>query len=249
MDAADPVWLVSTHLLVAQTAAVALASVGTPAEAHTWQSSVRDQELGGGDLHDPRRLVVVLDDFDDPEHIADLVRLVQTDRVRVVLVTTFEVATRWGELVQDERADLATDVTSVARLAAVVDDFMAGRGILDPAGRDAVRVAWRHDNDHRQHVETLLRSLSPQQVRVLELLASGRRVAEVGSLLGVTRGTVRSHVKSLRAKLGARSQLEAVAMLRLAHEAGSDAGSAVGSAALVPQPRRESNGCEAAGRR
>ena len=37
--------------------------------------------------------------------------------------------------------------------------------------------------------------------------------------MGVTEGTVRSHVKALRAKLGARTQLKAVAMLHQAYDA------------------------------
>ncbi len=67
---------------------------------------------------------------------------------------------------------------------------------------------------------SLIATLSPRQQRVLELLASGRRVHEVAELLGVTDGTVRSHVKTLRNKIGARTQLEAVAMLRQVHEVG-----------------------------
>lgn len=243
MDSADPVWLVSPHLLVAQAVAVALASVGIPAEAHTWASSVLGQPLGT-ESQRPRRLVVILDRFEGRDRIAEVARLVQTDEARIVLVASFEVATWWGELLQDDRVDLATDVTSIARLKEVVDDFMAGRTLMDPEQREAVRVAWLAELERRRHVEELLRSLSPQQSRVLELLASGRRVAEVGALLGVTRGTVRSHVKALRAKLGARSQLEAVAMLRVAHDAGS-----TGSAELVPRPRRVSDGSEAGTRR
>ena len=46
MVVADPVWLVSPHLLVAQAMAVALASVGTPAVAHTWQSTIRERAVG-----------------------------------------------------------------------------------------------------------------------------------------------------------------------------------------------------------
>ena len=75
-----------------------------------------------------------------------------------------------------------------------------------------------------------MQSLSPQQLKVLELLASGRRVAEVAELLGVADGTVRSHVKALRAKLGARTQLEAVAMLRQVYEL-------LDRAVVVPRPR------------
>ncbi len=249
MGRADPAWLVSPHLLVAEATAVALASVGTPAEAHSWQASILDQVGAGDSSPGPRRLVLVLDGFDDPTRIIEVVRLVQTTDVRIVLITSFEVAAWWGELVQDERVDLATDVTSIARLAEVVGDFLAGRALLAPEGRERVRAAWLRDLERRSHVAALLATLSPQQAKVLELLASGRRVAEVGALLGVTRGTVRSHVKALRAKLGARSQLEAVAMLHLARDAAAGSGAStpgagpsarseqVEVARVVPRPR------------
>lgn len=241
MNGAGVVLVVCPHLLVSQAAAVALGSVGTAAQALPWQVSV----LGRGSVEPgswvPRRLVVILDRTDDQERVAEVLQLVQTNDVRVLLVTSFEVATWWGELLQEDCVDLAVDVTSVAQLATAVDEFVAGRVLLGPDARSQVREAWLHDLKRRDRVESLLRTLSPQQTRVLDLLATGRGVAEVGEALGVTGGTVRSHVKSLRAKLGARSQLEAVAMLRSAHD--------VGTSGRVPRPRRVSGGSGAEVRR
>jgi FixJ family two-component response regulator len=77
---------------------------------------------------------------------------------------------------------------------------------------------------------------------VLELLATGRQVAETAELLGVASGTVRSHVRSLRSKLGAKTQLEAVAMLRQVQEV-------VDAADLVPRPRAAPAGASEAGAR
>ncbi len=256
MVVADPVWLVSPHLLVAQAMAVALASVGTPAEAHTWQSTIRERTVGDP-VRVPGRLVVVLDGFDDPALLDEVAQVVQTTEARIVLVTSSVVATSCGGLLHDDRVDLATDVTSVVRLAEVVEDFMTGRVLLEPGDRAAMHAAWLRDLEHRRHVNALLATLSPQQARVLELLATGRRVAEVGALLGVTRGTARSHVKAMRAKLGARSQLEAVAMLRLARDVGGGAGvghparttNSPGTVVALPRPRAASNGSEAESRR
>ena len=49
--------------------------------------------------------------------------------------------------------------------------------------------------------------------------------------MGVAEGTVRSHVKALRAKLGASTQLKAVAMYHQAYDATE------GGGAIVPRPR------------
>lgn len=256
MVGADPVWLVSPHLLVAQAMAVALASVGTPAVAHTWQSTIGERATVDAGRA-PGRIVVVLDGFDDPALLDQVAHAVQTTDVRVVLITSSPVATSCGGLLQDDRVDLATDVTSVARLAEVVEDFLAGRALMEPEDRESVHAAWLRELEHRRHVEALLATLSPQQAKVLELLASGRRVAEVGALLGVTHGTARSHVKALRAKLGARSQLEAVAMLRMVHDATGAGGAAraagdvdtMGDVVALPRPRRARDGSGAETRR
>ena len=120
--------------------------------------------------------------------------------------------------------------TSVLQLARVVQRFAAGERLMDLEKRTEMREAWAKALDRRQHLVQLVHTLTPQQLRVLELLSSGRRVREVAELLGVTSGTVRSHVKTLRGKLGAKTQLEAVAVLRQVHEVGDGAD-------LVPRPR------------
>lgn len=245
MGVTGPVRVVSPHLLVAQAVAAALRSVGSPATASSWESAVRDGGVGpGGEgSHDePQDLVVVVDGLDHTDVVVDdVARLVRGGPTHVVVVTSGEAAIWWGGLVADARVDVAT-TTSVAQLAQVIEEIRAGGSAPDAAGRSALAESWARALDRRRHVTSLVASLSPQQQRVLELLASGRRVPEVGIEMGVTRSTVRSHVKALRAKLGVRSQLEAVAML---HEArgpgiGPGVGPGIGpgtGATVVPRPR------------
>lgn len=57
-------------------------------------------------------------------------------------------------------------------------------------------------------------ALTPRERRVVELLAEGRDVRRIGQELGISVHTCRGHVKSLLSKLGAHSQLEAVAVAR-----------------------------------
>lgn len=227
-----PVWVVSPHLLVGQTVAAALRSVGTPAEAHPWEWAVRDRERepDGPAPGTPRHLVAILDGLDTPGVVDQVNRLVEDGGVRVLVVTSNEYAIWWGGLVEGDAIDVVTVTTSVVQLAAAVERFLAGGSSMDAEGRRALRISWTEAVDRRRRILSQLDTLSPQQRRVLELLASGRRVSEVGTLMGVTRGTVRSHVKALRAKLGARTQLEAVAMLSEARAGG------VGND-LVPRPR------------
>ncbi|WP_160006100.1 response regulator transcription factor [Nocardioides sp. AX2bis] len=55
-------------------------------------------------------------------------------------------------------------------------------------------------------------ALTPREVLVLQLLSDGRYVADIARELGISVHTCRGYVKTLLAKLGAHSQLEAVAI-------------------------------------
>lgn len=231
MGVRDPVWVVSPHLLVAQAVAAALRSAGTPAESHAWESAVRAREADSGDPGRPRHVVAILDGLDNLDLVDEVRCLVAGHRVRVAIVTTEDAAVWWGGLLDDDAVDVVTMTTSVSQLAAVVTCLTAGESAMDAEGRRALQASWSDAIERRRQLVSLIDTLSPQQRRVLELLASGRRVPEVGAVMGVTRGTVRSHVKALRAKLGARTQLEAVAMLHqaLAEKHGADARGGVAS--------------------
>ncbi len=233
---ADPTRVVSPHLLVAQAVAAALRSVGTPAEAHSWESVVLDVDSDEGLSGPSRQIVAIVDGFDTSGVVEDVARLVRSGPHHVVVVTSGEAEVWWGGLLDGDRVDVTT-TTSVVQLAQLVEHIRSGGSAPDAERRVALTTSWAKALERRHHVTSRIETLSPQQRRVLELLASGRQVSEVGALMGVTRGTVRSHVKALRAKLGVRSQLEAVAMLHEAYAPG------IGETP-VPRPRRASTGAE-----
>jgi DNA-binding NarL/FixJ family response regulator len=231
MSVSGRVGVVSPHLLVAQAVAAALRSVGTSAEAMAWETPLVAGAPPGRVTPRFRQLVVITDGLDNDAVIAHVRRHLALGRVRVLVVTSAEGAVRWGRLLESEQLDVLTQTTTVAQLAEAVDLLAAGRAVMDPERRTALRTAWALTVDRQQRLKALMATLSPQQHRVLELLATGRRVSEVGTELGVSSGTVRSHVKSLRAKLGAPTQLKAVAMYHQAHEG-------VLPVDLVPTPRQ-----------
>lgn len=55
-------------------------------------------------------------------------------------------------------------------------------------------------------------SLTPAETRVLRLLTTHQTLAGIGSQLGITRSTVKTHVQNVYRKLGATKRAEAVAL-------------------------------------
>jgi two-component system, NarL family, response regulator DevR len=87
----------------------------------------------------------------------------------------------------------------------------AGEMLL-PAHRVAELLGRRRELSS-QEAERLQRfnALTPRERQILDMMASGMDNREIAVRLGISYTTVRSHVRSLLDKLGARSKLEAVA--------------------------------------
>jgi two-component system nitrate/nitrite response regulator NarL len=87
-----------------------------------------------------------------------------------------------------------------------------GEPILDPAERDRLMRCAR---EHRQASKKALApftSLSQREAAVLGMLLEGHPVERIASASYVSVTTVRTQVQSILRKLGAKSQLEAVAL-------------------------------------
>ena len=198
-------WVVSPHLLVAQAVSAALRSEGVAVQTAAWDEVCgrsgperRPPAVSGG------HVVVILDGLETRGAGADR----PSGRGRPDAGDGGHVQHRprpgGVRLLVTEAVDVVTMASSVDQLAELVGKFVRGEPLTDPEERRQLRTAWSEALDRQRHAATRLETLSPQQMRVLELLATGRRVSEVGELIGVTSGTVRSHVKALRAKLGAQ---------------------------------------------
>lgn len=61
---------------------------------------------------------------------------------------------------------------------------------------------------------TELGPLSEREQQVLALLADGRPNREIGQILSISEGTVKTHLKHIFGKLGARNRTEAAIMAR-----------------------------------
>jgi DNA-binding NarL/FixJ family response regulator len=97
---------------------------------------------------------------------------------------------------------------SLSELLAVIRQAERGELVVPARGSGRVSVPRRKRPADPQAGPTP--KLTPREIEILRELAAGRSTSEIAEALFISPLTVRSHVKSILAKLGVRSKLEAV---------------------------------------
>jgi DNA-binding NarL/FixJ family response regulator len=95
---------------------------------------------------------------------------------------------------------------SLAEMLDVLGRVRAGQMLVAPSAFAAGRADIPFPRTSRESRPELTR----REQQVLDCLGQGMQVKAIARVLGITQETCRGYVKSLHAKLGARSQLEAV---------------------------------------
>ena len=124
-------WVVSPHLLVAQTVTVALASTGAAVETHAWETLVEGARAADRDAG-TRHVIAICDDLDGLEVVEEITRLVAAGDVHVTVVTSPTASVMWGGLGEGGAVDVVTSASSVGGLAVVLERFAAGDPRIDP---------------------------------------------------------------------------------------------------------------------
>lgn len=209
--AVGEVVVASRHLVVAQAVTAGLWRRGVGTSAVDWRTE-------GWQAHVPGDGVMVLiEELDSRRSVAavgTVVARVTASGGRVLVLSGCPIGPAWGAVLAAGASGVMTSDCSLDELEDGIRKVAADLPLLDPQRRAALEeewAAWRHEEELLRHrIETL----SPRETSVLAMLAQGHRVADIGRRLGVSEGTVRSHVRSLRRKLGVDSQLAAVAIAR-----------------------------------
>lgn len=181
--------------------------------AATIEARLRGQRGWRLAIGPPTRLAQLIDDYDpvvvllsEPPHLhghaLELVRnRPQSPPVILILPDPRDAWTaraRRGGV----RAVLRADATA-EELAAVITAVVAGLVVLHPdALRAASTVSALETTDHRE--------LTPRELEILAMMAEGLSNHVIAGRLGISRDTVKFHVASILAKLGAASRTEAV---------------------------------------
>ncbi|WP_346622100.1 response regulator transcription factor [Blastococcus montanus] len=128
---------------------------------------------------------------------------------RVVVLTTFGQDDVVFEALRSGASGFLLKDTRPEDLLATVHAVAAGEARLDPAVTSSVVAHFRAQGPPRPGCGSLP-ALTAREREVLVLLARGRSNAEIATELVVSIGTVKTHVGSVLAKLGARDRVQAV---------------------------------------
>lgn len=139
-----------------------------------------------------------------------------SDTPRVVMLTTFDLDEYVFEALRIGASGFLLKNAPAADLIGAIRTVAAGDALLAPAVTRRVVEAFA---SRRPSTETRRRvaSLSPRESDVLRLVSRGMTNGEIADELVVGEATVKTHVGSVLAKLGARDR---VALVIAAYEAG-----------------------------
>lgn len=102
--------------------------------------------------------------------------------------------------------------SSLDELQTALRSVLAAQTWLPPALRGSVAVSAGDDDDRR--LAARLATLSPQQMRVLTLVADGLLNKQIADRLGVQERTVKAHLTTIFERLDVRNRTQAGVLLR-----------------------------------
>ena len=136
--------------------------------------------------------------------------LAEFPEVKVVILTTFEQDDYIFGALNAGASGFLLKRTSPEGLIAAIHTIHAGDSLLSPSVTSRVieRMARQPAPDASK--DPRLQELTPRERDVLELMARGLSNTEIAAALVVEESTVKTHVKRVLAKLGARDRVQAV---------------------------------------
>ncbi|WP_406124035.1 response regulator [Streptomyces sp. NBC_00989] len=136
---------------------------------------------------------------------------------RVLVLTTFDLDAYVYEALRAGASGFLLKDAQPEELLNALRVVASGEGILAPAVTRRLIDTFAQGAPPPPAVTGALAALTPRERQVLLHIASGLANAEIATALGVTTGTVKTHVNALLTKLGLRDRVQATI---LAYESG-----------------------------
>jgi len=200
--------IVEDHDLLAQSLGYALSNLGIRVtKVPDLHADAVLATLEGAELD------LVLLDFDlgDAGIGLHLVRPITDLGLRVVMLTGETSPIVLAECVEAGAIGIISKREAFERLIEQVSDVVSGRNILSVGTRERLLSELRAHRAHEGERLAPFSRLTVRECEVLQDLIEGKNADRIATESFVSVATVRSHIKSLLAKLGVNSQLAAVA--------------------------------------
>ena len=127
-----------------------------------------------------------------------------------VVLTALTDDVELGRAVEAGAAGVLHKSVSMAHLFGVVRAVARGENTLAPADSARWLRALAADREAGWRARLAADALSPREHEVLAALARGERLPGIARSMAISAGTVQTHIRNIRQKLGVSSQLEAV---------------------------------------
>lgn len=164
-----------------------------------------------------RPQVVLLDlDLGRATDGGQLVRPLSEAGIAVIVVSASADEARLGQCLAHGARAVVPKSAELGAIIGGVRCVATGRAVMDRAERDRLVATYLGEHRRSQETRRSLGTLSRREAEVLGELMDGIPVPEIARSSYVSEATVRTQVKSIRAKLGVSSQLAAVGLARRA---------------------------------
>ena len=203
------VLIVEDHALLAQSLVIALNAEGCLARVAGLTSAAMLLQQ----VRTERPAVVLLDlDLGALGDGAELVKPLTDLGARVLVVSGTRDRLRLAETVERGAVGFLSKTVPFEELLSTVLDVVAQRTVLSTARRYELMAELRSARAARSKSLAPFKLLTPRERTVLSALAQGHRADTIAAHAFLSEATVRSQIRSVLAKLGVKSQLEAVAL-------------------------------------
>jgi RNA polymerase sigma factor (sigma-70 family) len=145
--------------------------------------------------------------------------------VKVVILTTFEQDDYIFGALSAGASGFLLKRTAPEDLIAAIHTIAAGDSLLSPSVTSRVIERMARQPAPDASIDSRLDELTAREREVLELVARGLSNGEIAAALMIEESTVKTHVKRVLAKLGARDRVQAVILAYESGLAGPGAGS------------------------
>jgi DNA-binding NarL/FixJ family response regulator len=206
--------LASDLSLIAEAVRAALASRRIDVTLLSWPAMSKDDPVHRQLARINPDVALLIYDVDTSIRMARAASLMREWHGPWVVLTGVAPGPSWGGLREAGATSVRPNVTGLDEIEQLVVLLSEGQAAPCADELDRYLDTWQVTQARLEGLQERLNRLTPRELQVLDLLRTGEPVRAIAARLELSEATVRSQVRAVLHKLGVRSQLAAVALLR-----------------------------------